>query len=104
MAETQPKQYKGKYTGQQIDDLLGRVPGIDSRLSAIEQNGSDKTYIHNQSSLSRVWTVIHNLGKRPSVTVTDNDGNVVEADIKYIDHNVLTVSFGISFTGKVYCN
>ena len=65
---------------------------------------SDKYYHHVQGSASTTWTITHNLGKNPSVTVIDSGGTVVEGDIAYTSSNVVTVTFTSSFAGDAYCN
>lgn len=62
------------------------------------------TYQHTQTVPSTVWTVAHNLAKRPSVSVTDHLGNAVLPDIKYLDENIVQVTHGVPLTGFVYCN
>lgn len=66
--------------------------------------GVSATYVHTQAVLSTSWIVTHNLGKRPAVTITDIAGNEVDAEIKHVDSNTLTVLFSLNQTGKVYCN
>lgn len=51
-----------------------------------------------------VWTVPHNLKRRPSVTVTDDLGNTVGADVRYLDDNIIQITHGRPYTGWVYCN
>lgn len=62
------------------------------------------TYIHTQAIAAAVWTVAHNLGRRPSVTVTDHLGNVVVPDVRYLDNDLVQVTHGTSITGYAYCN
>lgn len=64
----------------------------------------DKTYIHTQGSALDVWTIEHNLGKYPSVSVVDSGGSVVYGNIDYIDNDSLTVTFAAPFGGKAYLN
>lgn len=64
----------------------------------------DLTYIHDQQTAASVWTVTHNLGKYPSVTVVDSGGNVAVGDIAYTDNNSLTITFSAAFAGKAYIN
>jgi hypothetical protein len=59
-------------------------------------------YVHSQISSSSTWTITHNLGYFPSVTVVDSSNNVVVGDVKYISDNVVTVSFNATFGGKAY--
>lgn len=66
--------------------------------------GGDIFYTYTQGSASSVWTITHNLGKMPSVTVVDSSGNEVEGDIKYNSSNQVTVTFSAGFAGKAYLN
>ena len=62
------------------------------------------TYTHTQAIAATVWTVPHNLGRRPSVSVTDHLGNVVLADVRYLDDDMVQISHGSALTGFAYCN
>jgi hypothetical protein len=64
----------------------------------------DKHYIHNQSTASATWSVTHNLSKKPSVSVVDTSGNVIEGSIKYTNLNSLIIKFNASFSGEAYLN
>jgi hypothetical protein len=59
-------------------------------------------YVHSQISSASTWTITHNLGYFPSVTVVDSSNNVVVGDVTYISDNVVTVSFNATFGGKAY--
>jgi hypothetical protein len=59
-------------------------------------------YTHNQISSSPTWTITHNLGFFPAVSVVDSGGNHVIGDVTYVSQNVVTVSFNSSFGGKAY--
>jgi hypothetical protein len=51
------------------------------------------------------WTVTHNLGKFPSVTLVDSGGTVWIPFVDYIDEDSLTVTVDVpSFDGTVYLN
>lgn len=64
----------------------------------------DKHFEHNQTSASSNWSITHNLGKFPSVTVVDSAGNFVVGEVIHLNNNNLTVSFRGSFSGKAYLN
>ena len=64
----------------------------------------DKNYIHDQITPSSSWSVTHNLGKKPSVTVIDTGNNEVEGEVVYIDDNSLTINFNSSFAGIATLN
>jgi len=59
-------------------------------------------YTHNQSAASSTWTITHNLGFSPAVSVVDSGGNHVIGDVNYVSVNVLTVSFSAPFGGLAY--
>lgn len=65
---------------------------------------ADNHYVHTQSVASSVWSVAHNLGKFPSVTVIDSGNNVVFGDVQFIDNNNVIITFTSSFSGKAYIN
>lgn len=59
-------------------------------------------YTHTQSVSSSTWTITHNLGFSPAVSVVDSGGNHVVGDVNYVSVNVLTVSFSAPFGGSAY--
>ena len=63
-----------------------------------------QSYRHIQSANSTAWTITHNLGFRPSVTVIDLDGDVVNADINYNTINQLIITFSSAIKGEAYLN
>ena len=60
------------------------------------------SYAHTQSVSSATWTITHNLGYRPAVSVVDSGGNYVVGDVNYVSVNVLTISFSSPFGGSAY--
>lgn len=60
------------------------------------------SYIHNQSTSSATWTITHNLGFYPSVSVVDSGGNYVVGDVTYVSLNVVSIAFSSAFGGKAY--
>ncbi len=71
-------------------------------------SASDKTFVFTQGVPAVTWTIQHNLGKFPSVSVVDTlntaNGQVYYGDVKYTDSNNLTVTFASAFSGKAYLN
>lgn len=63
-----------------------------------------QSYRHIQTVNSATWTITHNLGFRPSVTVIDLDGDVVNGDILYNTNNQLTITFSSTTKGEAYLN
>lgn len=62
------------------------------------------TYTHTQSTPSAVWTVAHNLSRRPSVAVTDHLGNLLAADVLYVDADIVQITHGAPYIGYAHCN
>lgn len=71
--------------------------------AAILQSGL-LTYTHTQSVAGTTWTVTHNLGRRPSVTVVDSAGTRVNGTVSYLSDNQLTITFANGFAGSCYLN
>lgn len=76
----------------------------NGHISSFGNAVSVGTYTHTQATAQLTWTIEHNLGKRPSVTVVDGSDNVVIGDIKYIDDNKITITFSAESSGKAYLN
>lgn len=72
----------------------------DIRLSL---NSKATPYTHIQSTLSTNWTVNHNLGRHPSVTVILSDGTEVLGSVIHNGLNTLSVVFAKTVLGLVYC-
>lgn len=61
-------------------------PGTGAGGTAVE-------YVHTQGAPSAIWSVTHNLGKNPAVTVVDSAKTEIEADVDFLDLNHLTITF-----------
>jgi hypothetical protein len=73
----------------------------DSSVVTIE---FPQSYRHIQMTNSTTWVITHDLGFRPSVTVIDLDGDVVNGDIAYNTNNQLTITFSSAIKGEAYLN
>src|SRR4051794_35319013 len=60
------------------------------------------TYVFTQGSPSASWTITHNLGYYPAVTVVDSSGNEVEGSVQYLSINQVRVTFSAAFSGSAY--
>ena len=68
------------------------------------QVAQNENYTHTQIAASATWSVTHNLGKFPSVSIVDSGNNIVVGDVEYINSNELTITFNSAFSGKAYLN
>jgi len=62
------------------------------------------TYTQCFQAATLKWTITHNLGKFPGVTVVDLDNNVVIGDVDYLSSNILQITFSIPFSGCAFLN
>lgn len=61
-----------------------------------------QSYVYEQGVAASTWTIDHNLGFYPSVTVVDSAGNMVSGEVNYASINRVVVSFNGSFAGSAY--
>jgi hypothetical protein len=64
--------------------------------------GAITPFVFVQDVASAVWTIHHNLGRYPQVTVVDSAGTEVFGDLQYIDNNTVQATFGGAFAGRAY--
>lgn len=69
------------------------APGGDSAPSA-----ADAAFIYEQTTPAATWTITHNLGYQPTVTLMV-DGEEVETDVDYPSTSVVVVIFGTPQAG-----
>lgn len=72
-----------------------------NEIAARDTGGSSTgvAYTHAQWVAEAMWTINHNLGLRPSVTILDSGGAEVEADVTHINANQLVIRFAIPVAG-----
>lgn len=59
-------------------------------------------YTHDQAVASTTWTVVHNLGYRPNVFLTDSSGTPLLGTVTHDSANQLTVTFTSAIAGLAY--
>jgi hypothetical protein len=64
----------------------------------------DLNFTFNQPTPATTWSITHNLGKNPSVSVVDSAGTLVYGEVDYINDNSLIITFSAAFSGKAYLN
>lgn len=73
------------------------------RLSAVQGSSRyTKRYIHTQPVAQEIWTITHDLGGRPSVTIVDTAGTMVIGEVTYISDTQVIVEFTAAFSGFAY--
>jgi hypothetical protein len=64
----------------------------------------DAHFTYVQSSPSSNWVIEHSLGKHPSVSIVDDNGNMIMADVRYIDLENLEITFSQPVSGEAFLN
>ena len=105
-----------------VERVAEKFAGVDARIGGIDQldtldksnlvtainelaareignGGSGIAFTHSQVSAATLWTINHNLGMRPAVTILDTGGNEVEADVMHTSFNQLVIRFAIPVAG-----
>jgi hypothetical protein len=86
-------------------DLVTAINEVAASASSNSSTGttvpssSGVAYTHVQASPASVWTVSHNLGVRPTVSLVDTGGNEVQADIVHTSANQLLIRFALPVAG-----
>jgi hypothetical protein len=80
--------------------IIAWVPSVYVPITG--GGGSDVKYTHTQGSAATTWTITHNLGLFPVVSVVDNSGDEILANVHYTSNNQITISFDVAQAGKAY--
>lgn len=87
-------------------DLQDQIDKIQSGVTESDVNELIKNarYVHTQGTPSMFWTIRHNLGWYPSVTLIDMSQNVFFGNVEYVDVNTCTVALAGEVSGYAYIN
>jgi hypothetical protein len=85
--------------------IAAETARAEAAEAALMVGGSgDLNFHYTQGAAASTWTITHNLGKYPSVTVIDSANDMVEGVIQYNSVNQLTLTFSGAFSGDAYLN
>jgi len=91
------------WTSVDVQALIDRLQILEETFAnAVDEK--DLNYVHTQSTALAVWTITHDLEKKPSVRIEDLAGNDIVAEIDYIDLNTLKIIFAVPLSGTAYLN
>ena len=89
------------------DSITDETPFVKRDTDGIFRgagSAGDSHFVHNQISAQATWSVTHNLGKHPSVTVVDSAGTQVYGEVEYPSLNQVVLTFSAAFSGTAYLN
>jgi hypothetical protein len=85
---------------------VGGDPGqiaVKNSSTDFDTRWADHVYRHYQTAAATRWTITHNLGFRPSVTVEDSAGSdIIPGEITHVDNNTLQLDFSAAVGGEAY--
>jgi len=87
-----------------ISSVGGTQQGKIYGAEFAQEEGVDKEFIFNQPTPATTWTIQHNMGKFPSITVIDTGNSVVTGHYTYTNNNNVVLNFSAAFAGKAYLN
>lgn len=61
-------------------------------------------YVHTQGVPANTWTINHNLGYYPNITVFDSTERSILTQIEHVNINSSIVHNDAAFSGKAYCS
>ena len=83
--------------------VVEQVSVISEQVVGIQGPG-DAHFTFDQATPSDEWTIQHNLGKNPAVTVVDSGGNEWQTAVEHLSPDELVVRFSAPFSGRAYLN
>lgn len=92
-----------KQTGYNKSTVVNQPVKNTIDISGLK-GGGDLSYVHNQTTAASVWNVTHSLIKKPAITIIDDDGFEIEADIEHLSDNSVTITFSVAITGTAHFN
>lgn len=92
----------------QGDVVLLIRPGVPAPylipVAALGGTGVSIGFTFTQALPQATWTISHNLGRHPSVSVVTTSGDLVDGDVHYTDVNTVILGFAAGFAGVAYLN
>jgi hypothetical protein len=70
-----------------------------NELTTHSAANSGVAYTHQQFVPAALWTINHNLGIWPAVSIFDTGGHEIEADVAHQNSNQLLIRFAIPVAG-----
>lgn len=89
----------GDFYGPKTDAGWPDTPFFTAITTVTLQN---ERHIHPQPTPSSEWTINHELGGHPSVSVVDSAGTQVIGEVRYMSETQVIVSFTSPFSGYAY--
>jgi len=84
--------------------IIGNIQNQTDLWTILQTLTVQTNYVHDQQTASASWIVVHNMGKKPSVSIVDTADDEVIGKVTYNSNNQLTITFSAPTSGKAYLN
>ena len=101
------------FDGTTLDGVIqGETVTFESANSGLSIAVSDNKltftaklgYVFTQSTPAAVWTINHDLGKYPAVSIVDSANDEVIGEVHYTSTSQVVITFSAAFSGKAFLN
>lgn len=92
-------QYEWEPLGDAVEQLTNRMEVVEQAAGITP--GSGLSYVHDQLAAAATWSITHNLGTKPTVTVVVGGAEQM-AEIQYLSDTQVAVVFSQPTAGSAY--
>jgi hypothetical protein len=103
-AQILPYDLTSYFPGAVWGAITGSITSQTDLWGYLQTLNAHDNYVFTQSAAASVWTITHNMGKYPSVTIVDTANDEVEGQVNHISNTQLTVTFSAPVAGKAFMN
>lgn len=92
---------------EKIDSSINEITGTGTVVTSRSGNMvniATTTLVYETEIAQTEWTIVHNLNKRPSVTIVDSAGTEGTCEVTYVDNNTCVIKTNYAFKGTAYLN
>lgn len=82
----------------------GFLEDFARNMEILDDFARKQSFVFIQDVPRREWVIVHNLNRKPAVTIVDSANNVVVGDVTYVDDTTIVVTFSGEFSGRCYLN
>lgn len=85
-----------------IDNDIENIVIADVGLQGPPGTGSSDFHTHIQAVADNIWTINHTLPFRPNISVVNDAGQIIYANVDYASDTQIIVTHSVPVTGKAY--
>lgn len=101
---TEVIEVEGEVAVVEVDETAVEVIEVGTPGPAGQDGADDAYYVHVQGAASDVWTINHNLGKRPAIQAFDSADRPALGVVEHVSDVQALIHMSHAFGGVAYCN